>query len=246
MGAEFSHLNIANVREVIACDLGDVMSLYRELMDQKAEFKGVNLELEEESRKGKVTNHVQDDNSGEQGKEKNQERVPVEGKDIPVQDSHGHDTYTIKEGNENEGKGTVDEMSISTNDSSNDKHSLQSQLSKGSEIDLDIPFQAPQFYVARADFSIAMDELPVIFKGYRKEDISLFTDIYMRMDDLGTDDLSFKDLVICIVLLLSPDITSCFLNAFKVYDYENKELLERKEFVKIFRTFNMLLENFGV
>ena len=238
MGAEFSHLNIANVREVIACDLRDVMSLYHELMDQKAEFKGVNLELEEDRRKEKVPNHVQEDNNGEQGKEKNQQRASAERKDIPTRDSHGHDTHTIEEGNENEGKGTVDEMSIGTNQSSDDKHSLQSQLSKGSEIDLDIPFQAPQFYVARADFSVAMDELPVIFKGYRKEDISLFTDIYMRMDDLGTDDLSFKDLVICIVLLLSPDITSCFLNAFKVYDYEKKDLLERKEFVKIFNTIN--------
>ena len=51
-------------------------------------------------------------------------------------------------------------------------------------------------------------------------------------------------MVICIVLLKCPDITSCFLNAFK-YSYEKKELLERKEFYQIFRTFNMLLENFG-
>ena len=50
MGAEFSHLNIANVREVIACELMDVLVLYHEVMDQKAEFRGTNLELEPASR----------------------------------------------------------------------------------------------------------------------------------------------------------------------------------------------------
>ena len=50
MGAEFSHLNIANVREVIACELMDVLVLYHEVMDQKAEFRGTNLELEPASK----------------------------------------------------------------------------------------------------------------------------------------------------------------------------------------------------
>ncbi len=244
MGAEFSHLNIANVHEVIACDLKDVMSLYNELMNQKAEFKGINLELEQESRQGK----------DREQKESSKEKEQLKGKDVQ-DNTHGHDTYMIEEGGDEEGKAVnneregLEEMEEGGGNSigseSADKQSLPSQLSKESEIDLDIPFQAPQSYVARADFSIAIDELPIIFKDYRKEDISLFTDIYMRMDDLGTDEVSFKDMMICIVLLLSTDVTSCFLNAFKVYDYEKKELLERREFVKIFRTFNMLLENFG-
>jgi len=30
-----------------------------------------------------------------------------------------------------------------------------------------------------------------------------------------------------------------------MYDYEKKELLEKREFIQIFRTMNLLLENFG-
>ena len=51
-------------------------------------------------------------------------------------------------------------------------------------------------------------------------------------------------MVICIVLLKCPDITSCFLNAFKVYDYEKKELLERKEFINI-SYFQYVTRKFG-
>ena len=227
MGAEFSHLNIANVREVIACELMDVLVLYHEVMDQKAEFRGTNLELEPASRLEKEQKE-----QGEGGWERKEETSSKQRHDMNrIEEGHehegGHEGKIVRmedgevdEGEEEEKKSSVGGESGSANDS----QSLQQ-----SEIDLDIPFQAPQFYIARVDFCIAMEELPVIFKGYREEDLSLFRDIYMRMDDLGSNNLSFKDMVICIVLLKCPDITSCFLNAFKVYDYEKKELLERKE-----------------
>ena len=190
MGAEFSHLNIANVHEVVACDLKDVLILYEELMDQRAELKGVNLELEEE---GKQDEEERKESSKHEGDNVNHESTKLG-------EQQSHHTHTIEEGNENE-ENHVDKQNVEVEDTGVGEESIakQSMSSEVSEVDLDIPFQAPQFYVARADFSIAMDELPDVFSGYRKEDISLFTDIYMRMDDLGTDNVSFKDIIILFV-----------------------------------------------
>ena len=172
MGAEFSHLNTANVREVMACDLAQVEELYQELMESRAELID-SVNLEEEASKPGV---------GEEGDE---------------------------------------------------------------EVDLDIPYAAPHDYIARVDFMIQMDELKTVFKEFQKEDISLFRDLFLRMDEMGKEEMSFKDLMILIAVLLAPDLTSAIETAFRIWDFERKELLEQKEFMRVLRNLNMLLENFG-
>ena len=168
MGAEYSHLNVANVREVIACDTSQVEALYYEMMNSRAELLDP-VNLEEET----------------------------------------------------------------------------SRIGEDEEVDLDIAYAAPHYYVARADFMIRMDELNMVFKDFQEEDISLFRDIFLRMDDMGKQEMSFKDLMLCIAVLLAPDLSTAIETSFRFFDFEKKELLEQKEFIRILRNLNMLLENFG-
>ena len=65
------------------------------------------------------------------------------------------------------------------------------------------------------------------------------------MDTLGHGEISFKDLVISISLLLSCSLKESFKTAFELFDFEKKALLEKSEFTRIFRNLNLLLDNFG-
>ena len=67
------------------------------------------------------------------------------------------------------------------------------------------------------------------------------------MDSLGHEEISFKDLIIDIAVLMScsKDMVAFFGMAFELFDYEDKLLLERSELVRIFRNLNLLLDNFG-
>jgi Ca2+-binding EF-hand superfamily protein len=51
--------------------------------------------------------------------------------------------------------------------------------------------------------------------------------------------------MISLVALHARSLEEAFRNAFEMFDYDKKELLERSEFIRIFRLLNDLLENFG-
>jgi Ca2+-binding EF-hand superfamily protein len=65
------------------------------------------------------------------------------------------------------------------------------------------------------------------------------------MDTQGDSKISFKDLMISLGILLGGNLKGALKNAFEIFDYEKKEILEKNEFIRIFRISNMLLLNFG-
>jgi len=51
--------------------------------------------------------------------------------------------------------------------------------------------------------------------------------------------------MISLAALKARSLEEAFRNAFEMFDYEKKELLERGEFIRVFRLLNDLLEDFG-